>query len=517
MKIWQNISGKSKKTKNENNLSVLSEKVKIIINQLILTLLCCAFCLNVMLVETHLGEKKYFYWSCIFLFVIILFFRRTKWYKARIIIPAVVAALTATYYLIINNSGWGPVYRAQLISKYLAYILAMIFVMDVIYSGKKTLPLIKKPFFIFTFLVFCVALILKPMETEYVIFPMLALYLTPIDKVNWKRLMLGISIGIYFSFVMCITYSLRVAPDNYSETRYVGSFYTLSTSGLLCGTAILSVTFLIFECWKYEKMRMYLVPALCGLYIYPVIMLLKIDSRTSELGIIFLLIFIFIFINKRKSREIAARAGISLLVGALCISLLVSLSKNVDEDSPYLFRRMNKLISVNNGESVYSLGIIPKDNAFMNAFDAFSSGRISIWIVGMRQVTWFGNNEVRVVYEDILDLENIHNTFLDYYVRYGWIGGTLLIMWFFWFLIKAVIAVRKGNKGLLYPLLWMAYCFGFFIFTSQPWERPMSFMLLLFQYPFLVKQYDNYEEYCESEAEKCIYVFDDVEDEIAGL
>ena len=392
----------------------------------------------------------------------------------------VSGALLYLYWQIkcIKPEFYGEVFYKVLRLKHICYVLFAGLMFDLIRHKPLHLKYsIKSPLLWLYVSMAVVAVFFAPEDFIPLFAPVLALILTDIDKEKWTELTDCFCIGYYIVYFKMFTQSLIVALDNWQSGRYMGAFKNISTTGVHVSIAVLvGLYFFIRWLWSGGHSKKKLVVLLI-LWTYPVVVSVMVNSRTAELGLIGAILVFFIFLhgkgravsNKRIKTGIiiciAAAVGIVLL-GYVLYYMLVN---KYIESLPYGLSHISAL-----GES-YEDGYF--DSQILNKINAFSSQRLIDWVELIRQASWKGVNA---------DLMHTHNVYIYYIIRYGYIGGALVILWALTYLAQGIIASYKENAAFIMPLLYGSFAMLSEIGMNGYWSLPLGFYWLLFSYPLII-------------------------------
>ncbi len=177
--------------------------------------------------------------------------------------------------------------------------------------------------------------------------------------------------------------------------------------------------------------------------LYPGVGILTFFNKASLLGLLCVGIMVFIIgFNRHDSKKVLGR---SLLVFGIAlfgiIILSISLHFFIKTGTPKLDEYANN--HYENPLGMYIVNVIRKtlnsesktglflDGTVKNAYDHLSSSRLGIWYIGVKQINFFGNSDTAVTVPNGEFYAHTHNTYLDIFLRFGWIGGCIIILWFF--------------------------------------------------------------------------------------
>lgn len=506
--FWEKIISK----KSEYGIS--ADKIRNVIYSSALFVLVCQSVYHIFQTEiqwVQVDKDTHYYVMCIYMLTVVLILRKAKVFNPISIGLGTVYAAIVSYYLISRHTVFGgPDWERVLIHRYIAYGFLLLVVIDVLRVRKFPKWGCNKVFFIVTALAFLSAIIIKRKYCEAFWCPMMAFWISPIEKDRWKKYAKYLMISIPCVSFFLLLNSVINAPHVYNGARYYGNMGNISTAGAISGIAALGVVYLMTSiCRKEGKLSVkliklgYLIPVL----ILPVYMLFRIGDRASELGFCFwaLLFVVFSFSSGKYGTQILFRfATICLIVVIGIFAFLKHYSSpeylyeyQYDANEDYSLQRANYIIKVLYDPDYHLTSwddIIPEEKQLLLALDAASSHRISGWIKGMQLVTFKGCDDIVIPVTADVTFYHIHNNFLHQFIMFGWIGGTLMNVWFVVYLIVAIKRTIKRDNYALFVLLLIGECIGFFGFDAVCWNYPLPMFLMLFMYPFLYRFEDDEEK-----------------------
>ena len=483
----------------KNNLLQISEYV-------VWVVFFAAFtCISISTTQVFKDTYYYIATSALLLFVMIV--RRLKifsWYNLSVL---AVYGASALHWLYLHRFDWGYQYARLLALRFCMYGLFLVIVLDLVITGKKSVLQLKKSVFTILFLVaFGVAVFVGLEYLLIVLCPVLAWYFTPMSKERWERTVRVMAQSSFVTFCILMTVSLVVAPKEFISGRYVGIFVFPAACSVMALSAVVATLYL----WKIsikngaDKKKTTLLHALQ--LVYPMVGMLLTFNRAAWIALFFIVLIIFIFSNDDKKvikkKSIISGAVLVGLVLVFCLTIKIMLAKGVEysvktvDDVAVFESTADKIYYYFFAKSLLGgskTGVFP-ERTFLNALDCFSSDRVGIWYTGLKQAKIIGQTELSVVLPTGEFVGHVHSTYIDWCMRLGYIGGILLIVWFFAYLTKAVKIKLGGDNTIYYTLFWWAFCFGVFIVERELWTNLPAFMLLLMQYPLLIRFIENNEE-----------------------
>ncbi len=482
----------SLKAKEKNN------KIGELINNILMLSLWMLFgyCLvHVTVSLSNVPKYFYFYLGASAFIGIILLIRKTNLFKWYIIIPIVAFWGNVLFFYYIHRHEYGYQYIAMLMAKYLMFVLFAIVVVDLIKKGLKN-SLNKKH--IGLFIVFCIAIVVTVvLGHDYilpVICPICALYFTAIDSATWKKMMFQFSISMYIVTYLYTLASFILKPNAYVGGRYWGIFNFPVAGAILGALGFISGVYMWISYFhKINKLvaRVFIL----GLFIvYPTFVLLITLDRAVIFGLLSIFVFSCIFcfgkeINCRKRSIIAISVMLILLIlfsaSAVAIyniddQLFNIISAKVNESFPGLIKSAYYFASRFKTGSKYSYF---EQGTLMNAVDYFTSYRLGLWYLASKEIRLLGGSPITFVIRDIE--YHTHNTYVEWFLKVGWIGGISLTAWILYYLVVSIKLRIKKDSLSLWSFWWITFCLVFMIVERELWIELPIMLLLIFQYPFL--------------------------------
>lgn len=453
--------------------------------------------------EFQIFRDYYFYRASAFILVTIICMRRIT-FKS-IILWAYVAGYVGYVlrYLYVHQNDYGPDYELFLKSKFVAEGLFILIILDVIISKKVTrLDKKKLGYIVITLAAVVITHILNYEFSKCVLFPAVALFLTPISKKQWKVFTDCLAFGFYAAFVWIMGKSLYYVP--YTGGRYYGAFLNLYTSGAFAAGALMcSIYFAIKLSRNWRKTKWGLILSVLSMG-FPLYSLAIIGARSAQVGVFLSLMLVFVFVWKQPERATMKRRGIAVVFATVLLlaagsGLLAFMnrwdSKTVAEGiaNPFIASKLHYWVGRANTfmDTDSKYGVIP-EGTIWNAIDRFSSDRLSIAIESIRTNTLLGSSYIGVD-TDKVSFMYPHNNYLTWLRAYGWVGGIPVIIWFITYLFFCVRRIIDRDDGFLLPFLWVVFCAGLFLTDTMLWGYPVSAILIFLQYPMLVMQEDEAE------------------------
>lgn len=433
-------------------------------------------------------DTFYFKASSVFCLSVLLL-RRVNFKNWRLSAATICYLGYAILYLVTHDGEYGIEYREYLIWKFVLRCLLLMIVMDDF--NKKDTTQLDKNNLLYSILyivsaVFCIAI--RPEACLHYYIPAAALFITSVSETKWKNCMLSFSCGYYLAFLVYMMQAIVADPHMTGIRYYVGNFNSPYVAGILAMGGLISSLYL-FEIIRDKNNTMIKIISVLFL-VFPCFMIFLIGSRTIQLaafGVVFL--YFFLFEGKTKKEDTFRKKA--MLIGLGCIVLLgvilIAIAINLDADVVnerlesinneivrnklmYYFERANGILLTD------SYGTVFADGDKINILDRLFAERVSIGYLNVKRITWWGNA--------VLDMA-AHCIFTYWLVKFGWIGGTLLIISAFAGVIVAGRRLNKNRRVYLIPFLWMVY-FLLAGIGEQPFaEYDISVLFVAFQYPLL--------------------------------
>lgn len=448
--------------------------------------------------ETQIFKDFYYYVGVSAMLFAVMILRNTplfKWYNLLLGLGVIATLVTFLYR---HWYDYGYQYAGMLASEYAMYSMVGLVVLDAILS-RKEVKLNKDNFILIVLsLLMTIAVIMVGEGAAIKVFlPIFVWFLTPLKKEDWKRCVINMSIAAYLVFFACSTRSLIKAPFEYQNGRYIGIFRFPIAGGLLSFWGIAAGLLLARAIIKDSFSRIKKIIIVLALIAYPVVMLFMFLDRTVILGIAILSIVMYILAGKDKKsilkRLIVIVCLIAVAVVVGCLAIQIVLSKGIrygdlvdsQESTSYIWIAIAKTFGETSRTGVYEPGTV------LNALDYFSSARLGLWHEGIKQVLLWGEGPLNVILPNGYEYGHVHNTYIDWLLRYGWIGGIVSIGWYFSCFGYSIKEKLAGRKQTLYTFYWIAFSIPVLMMERVLWNDAVMFILLLLLYPLMVKFEDE--------------------------
>ena len=493
---------------NSLNAREKSNKIGELLNNLSMFFLCMLFeyCMvHVTVSLSNVPKYFYFYFGASAFIGIILLIRKTNIFKWYIIAPLVLFWGNVLFFYFIHRHEYGYQYIAMLMAKYLMFSLFAIVVVNLIPQGVKS-NLNKKHIglFIVFFVAVVVTIILGHNYVLPIVCPIGALYLTVINSSTWKKLLQQFSLSMYIVVYLYTLASFVIKPNEYVAGRYWGIFNFPVVGATLAALGIISGIYLWLQYSNKFKSLLGKISVLVIAMIYPIYILIITLDRAVIAGLLSSLIFASIFcfgkkINYKKRGFAAIIAFFLLLIAFFSCSAIIykSDSQTLDRLSNIFNKSslslINNILDFANRFKTGSDCSYFEQGTFLNAIDYFTSYRLGLWYLAYKEIRLLGGSPITFVISDIE--YHTHNTYVEWFLRVGWIGGIFLTAWVFYYLVIAVRHRIQKDSLSLWSFIWISFCVVFMMVERELWiEFPMV-LLLIFQYPLLfnIDKQDKYD------------------------
>ncbi len=459
------------------------------------------YCMIHVTVSLSNVPKYFYYYVGASSFIgIILFVRKAKIFKWFIIAPLIIFFGFTLFFYFIHRHEYGYQYIAMIMAKYIMFAMSAVVIVDVIHKIKRHKSGVKNTGL---FVVFCLAILLTLiLGHDYIlpiVCPVTALYVTAISTSDWKKLMTQFSLSMYIVIYLYTIASFILKPNEYVAGRYWGIFNFPVVGALLSALGIISGVYL----WKILSRKIsnkYLNILLLAVFmIYPLYILLITMDRAVILGMLSVLVFSVIFLFGKKGdwkKRLFIAIPIILFLLLVFITGVVIIYRTEDYIFEIISEKLSSYPSVFNSlfnfasrfkyGSKYSYF---EQGTMINCIDYFTSFRLGLWYLALKEVKILGGSPITFVIRDIE--YHTHNTYVEWLLRVGWIGGTLLISWIIYYLVVSIKHIIRKNTLALFSFVWISFCLAFMIVERELWIEMPLFLLLVFQYPLIMKMEDN--------------------------
>ena len=347
----------------------------------------------------------------------------------------------------------------------------------------RLLSIVKSPMVIIYILTALIFLIFDDSSVYPVICPIVVLIFTEFSDEYKEEFAIILSLGIYAAFAKVFTGSLIAVPLSGSGERYSGYFLNSATASDSCTAALIACLFLLLffkEKGQKKLMTVSLVAAL-----YPLASVFIFQIRGIYLALLFVIAGIIIFMHGKGQRETYKRLGITVIVAAVgagflfgasyCVNHLIAIGKVEEEGLRYFWSHLAKLT---NGEGLHDYFA---KGSILFGLDNLASGRFEIWARFIKQIRFAGQPIEIVECVDGYVTTMAHNFFIQNLVRCGILGGSMYILWYISYIVRAakMLRVSKKNPCAIYALLWAMYMLGIYLTQAEFFNCTGGFMLLV--------------------------------------
>lgn len=312
--------------------------------------------------------------------------------------------------------------------------------------------------------------------------PVLAYITTDISKDKWVKFMDCMAGSFYLAFVYMMTKSLIVAPDIYESGRYMGMFLSVENIGAFCGLALVCAIYFFLRVIHRKEKKWYVIMMSILLMIYPTYCILLINSRTTQLSIIVVLFFSFVFMHGSEKRGATGKRFLVAIVlaGALIAGLWglanyfnSEIKKGTDYSGKYGYVISHIALLADEEED---RGYFKK-GSLLNSLDGFSSSRMQCWAEAVKQIEFKGHQ-----WEDRgpLHFSSPHNFFIQKMIEMGWVKGALFSLFIVVAFGLGLYRCTKRDESALLPSLCIAYSITVLSFTILSWYSLLPFLMMLF-------------------------------------
>lgn len=443
--------------------------------------------------------RNYFFYRAVSYFLIaLLIVRRARIFNWLTAITAVV--YSGAYVKYFYDNLFDVDYKNLMLAQSVAQGLFLVFVIDLIRTGKyPKWTKDNKIYKILLILAFSLAVIINFNVSKLLIIPFLALIFTPIKKNTWIKLMDIFTLAFYTAFVKIMTTSLRLFPysEGSMQEKYYGTFLNIATGGMFAAGAFACVLYWIVKLTrKGWKISFPLVIAFLA-FIYPLISAVMFNSRTAQLTIFLMPVFIFVFAPVNIEKKVVLRRilfvvlGLFVLVGLGIVTLQVlagleveNVNYHVDKGLVDTYLWYWSTMAARTLNAATENGLFAK-GTFLAMLDTLTSYRLSVPYAALKSATLLGKNDITVTIGECIYVYP-HNNYVTWIVQYGFLGGIPMIIWFISSFVVSTKQMLKKNYACIFSFIWMTFMFiEMFTETVLP-IYPATLVLLLVQYPLFV-------------------------------
>lgn len=342
----------------------------------------------------------------------------------------------------------------------------------------------------------------KGQYTPVLLMPFIPFYLIKFNRKDWSKWILSFTFGYYGAFVYTMLQSFRMVP--YTGERYCGIYINHGLFGIFIGGAF------VCSLWWFlltirHKLNICLKVCSGIAMLFSVVCLIMNGARVAELAVVMTAVVVFcIWGGKCEKKEIGYRTMCVIQFALICMVLLIgflTLLNRFDKESIeiaiqnevvrekvlYWFGRANTFFDA---KSKYG---ITKEGSLINAIDRFSSDRISYALAYLKDLNLFGHEYIYAEFEGYA-FSHPHNTFVYWLFGLGIISGLMLIGWNIRYILITFRNVIKQKEVFIMPFLWVVYFTVASLNEDILWVYMTGFILLIMQYPLLVKMQEETEK-----------------------
>lgn len=301
-----------------------------------------------------------------------------------------------------------------------------------------------------------------------------------LDESKTVEIMKCAAVGYFLAFAGLFTYSLIVAPTKYLDGRYVGIFFYTAKLGEMCAFAFLGSLYFLIEWLDKKKGKLEIVAIILAM-LYSLYATYIVAGRSAELGILIAILAVFFLISKKGKKNIGIKVAIAagvlfVVVAGLLIYATIMLKKIRTGEINYSDMSYFSTHLVGLFDNVKSRGEF-EAGTLANGLDIMLSGRLSIWKRSIAQILPWGNSPEAFYIT--------HNTFIYWFVRYGFICAVVLVLWFFDYIVTAGKKVVTERSIALLPLLCSTFLFGLMMGTNEYICGEGLVIMMMLQFPLL--------------------------------
>ncbi len=329
--------------------------------------------------------------------------------------------------------------------------------------------------------------------------PIVYFYLVQFSKCDWQKWIFSLTVGYYFSFVYTMIKSFQIAP--YTGERYYGIYINHGMFGIMIGGAFICALWWIimaFQC----KLCVWKRILVCFPAVFCLLCLFMNGARVAELAVIITTVVALCFWGgKGGKKHILYRTAYVVSAVLICFIgfiIILSVLNNYDRENLELFIENEVLRekvlywygrawTLFNAESIYG---VFEEGSIMNALDRFSSSRLSIFTMYLRDLNLLGHENLYIQLKDVPVLHP-HNTFIYWLYGLGVVPGSFLIVWSISYIWNAARKAFNEKEIYMFPFLWILYFSAASLNEDILWVYIVGFVLLILQYPLLVNMKES--------------------------
>ena len=482
-------------------------------------ILCTFFFAKMILNLGYVSESAYqvirdYYFgiAVIYMLLAIVLLQKVKISNILIYIFGIIYCIIAVNWLKDHEMSWGAELQNFFKVRWIYYGIIGVLVIDML--RYKKIASFKERNMVGSIMYLIIALIVYFMTkgrlfTHVLIVPFMFLFLMRVKKEAWQKWIFCLTSGYYLAFMYTMICSFVSVP--YTGDRYYGIYVNHGLFGMYIGGAfVCSLWWLILAI--REKKSIWIKIFVIATMIFSLLCLGMNGARVAELAVVVTAIIAYcLYGGKQEKKQIFFRiASVSLIcvIGILALIIAIKILGSYDKESFALLIENDMLRAkleyfrdrayrTLEAESSYGL---TEPGSFLNVLDRFSSDRISYYIMYLRGVTWKGNDNFLIPMGEIV-FDHPHNTFIYWLYGLGILPGILLIIWILYYVVYAFVQNIKKNSVYMLPLFWVVYYIMISMNEDVFWIYIAGVVLLILQYPVLVKfQEDKFENHKKKDA-----------------
>lgn len=327
--------------------------------------------------------------------------------------------------------------------------------------------------------------------------PIILLFLLRIREADYQRWIFYFTVGYYVAFLYVMIKSFITVP--YTGERYYGIYVNLGLFGMFMGGAFVCALWWLIMLIK-RKAPLWTKIAVSVLIVFPIVCNLLNGARVSELGIIVVGVLAICIWGLGNNKKKAKKRIIILFIVAAVVAAggftFLYIMSTYDKETlkelvsnEIILKRLlywnDKATKVFGMKSCY--GVI-KGGTLINALDHYSSGRISHWIMYLKEAD-FKPAKYWEIDVGTFVMAHPHNIYIYWIYGMGWLPGTVLTAWTFTYFARTIQEFKKRNDIVILVFLWMLYYIVIGINENPLWFTPEGYAILMLYYPIIVKMF----------------------------
>lgn len=393
-----------------------------------------------------------------------------------------------------NAENYGVVYSKVLSYRWTVCILFITLMINSLKNRALSYAINKKKSLLLVYTIVVIVTVITYRNAVIpLICPMLALLFTKMDDSEWKNFVNCIAVAMWLSFIYAMGKSFWLHSDVFSSGRYVGGFSSVENIGMFCGIAFISALYFAADRFVQKEKRWYIWAIIIVALAIPFYALCITECRSAMAGVALSGMAVFALVNRKNSIRVMCTRMVTSLAILLIVFFAIFglgryLNKQIEEekisyhDLSYGLRRISSL-----GDDKYKKGYFG-DDSILNLINVFTSGRLLIYAETSQQIEWKGH-EFRL--EPPHYYATPHNYFISRMIEMGAIPGAIISLWIIFCLIKEAILCAKGNRGVVFPMMWTVCSVIIIASTITQWMSLLPFGIYFLSYPVINMAYDK--------------------------